>query len=89
LNDFAWEKQDAIELIKSLMMDQIGILGGDVYQIITNELIPICDNWSCESIELQNEEFLKIKISSIKYLENYPILDGENIVFSIMFTEQL
>jgi hypothetical protein len=33
LNDLAWSKQDALELIYLLLNDEIGILGGDVYII--------------------------------------------------------
>ena len=31
VNDLAWEQDDALNLINSLLNDDIGILGGDVY----------------------------------------------------------
>ncbi len=48
LNDLVWEKEDAKKLIISLMSDNIGILGGDVYKIDSKKLIPTYDNWSSE-----------------------------------------
>lgn len=89
LNDLAWKKEDALELIKSLMADPIGILGGDVYKINADRLIPLYDNWSCDPIRNENQisHFERSKNDSIKYIEDYPIYSDENIVFSITFTE--
>lgn len=91
LNDLAWKKEDALELIKSLMTDPIGVLGGDVYKINGDRLIPLYDNWSCDpnKNEGQKSHFQRSKFASIKYIENYPIHSNEEIVFSITFTEHL
>jgi len=91
MNDFAWEKVDALELIKSLMNDKIGILGGDLYKITENHLTPLYDNWSCDPFENETEEkyFFRSKILSQQYIENYPVQFGERIIFSITFTEQI
>lgn len=89
INDLAWHKRDVTNLINSLMGDDIGILGGDVYRLTGKQLQPTYDNWACEP---NNQESLKdyysrSKRESLSYIENYPIEDEENIVFSITFTE--
>lgn len=89
--DLAWSKEDAKALISSIMKDKIGILGGDVYKLTLNHLEPLYDNWSCEinKVESQEEYYLRSKIESLSYIENYTIFPEENIVFSITFTEKI
>lgn len=92
LNDLAWKKEDAINLIKSLLKDKIGILGGDVYLINpSNHLEFLYDNWACERVEDEsnNDFYSKSKLESLKYIEKYPVGKNENIFFSITFTEQI
>ena len=91
LNDLAWEKEDAQNLINEIMGDKIGILGGDVYKLTSTHLTSLSENWSCESMEEESEEeyFFRSKSESLKYIENYPVHLGENIVFSIIFTEKI
>ncbi|NGX38072.1 MAG: hypothetical protein K1000chlam2_01243 [Chlamydiae bacterium] len=91
INDLAWSKEDAKSLINAIMKDEIGILGGDVYKLTLNRLEPLCDNWSCEPIGTGSEEeyYSKSKSESLKYIENYPIQSGEEILFSITFTEKI
>jgi hypothetical protein len=43
-------------------------------------------NWSCE-FDDEKDGFLRSKIESQKYIENYPVQPEEKIVFSITFTE--
>jgi hypothetical protein len=90
LNDLAWNKEDAENLINSIMKDRIGILGGDVYRLMQNCLEPLYDNWACEpgATESEEEYYLRSKSESLKYIEAYPVQTGENIVFSITFTEK-
>lgn len=89
LNDLAWTKEDAQNFIISIMKDKIGILGGDVYELNPQRLVPLSDNWSCESnnIESDDEYYLRSKIESLRYIKDYPVGSGENILFSITFTE--
>ena len=47
INDLAWQKEDAQNLINSIMKDGVGILGGDVYKLTPHHLEPIYDNLSC------------------------------------------
>jgi Immunity protein 40 len=89
LRDLAWEKESAINLITALMLDDIGILGGDVYSFDLKRLIPTYDNWSCEPEkgELKGKYFLRSKVNSLNYINQYPINPNEKILFSLVFTE--
>src|ERR1700719_2880953 len=86
VNDLAWSREDALNLIELIMEDKIGVLGGDVYKITADRLVPLYDNWSCE-FDDEKDGFLRSKIESQKYIENYPVKPEEKIVFSITFTE--
>lgn len=90
LNDLAWSKEDAKNLIRAIMKDRVGILGGDVYKLTSNRLEPLYENWACEQAAIESEEefFLRSKFESLKYIENYLVKPEESIVFSITFTEK-
>ena len=89
LNDLAWVKDDAIDLLDSILNDDIGVLGGDVYQIRAENIHPLYDNWHCEKedSETTHEYFLRSKLEALKYIKNYPVNDNEQIVFVIVFSE--
>lgn len=65
--------------------------GGDVYKLNRDRLEPLYDNWSCEPVDKETEQeyYERSKMESLTYIENYPVEDGENIIFSITFTEKL
>lgn len=89
IRDLTWEKEDAENLIVSLMADDIGILGGDVYVIDSNHPIPTYDNWFSdpEKGELPKEYFLRSKKQALDYIQAYPIEQNQIFLFSIVFTE--
>ena len=90
INDLAWNKEDARVLINSIMKDKIGIIGGDVYDL-TSGFKPLCDNWLCEPInfELEEEYYIRSKLKALNYIDNFPVLSEEKIVFSMTFTEDI
>lgn len=90
LNDLAWNKEDAKNLINSILKDKIGILGGDVYTLTSHRLEPLYDNWACEprATESEEEYYLRSKLESLKYIENYLTQEKENVIFLITFTEK-
>ena len=55
INNLAWSKVDAQQLIHLIDKDKIGIFGGDVYKL-TSTLESLSDNWSCEPAELESDE---------------------------------
>jgi hypothetical protein len=91
MRDLVWKKEDAIKLITLLEFEEIGILGGDVYRIEANSVIPMYDNWSCEIQENERkiDFFSRSKLIAYNYINNYSVSSDENIVFSIVFTEIL
>jgi len=91
LNDLVWKKEDAKNLITSLMNDAIGILGGDVYKIYSDKVEPLYDNWSCEpnDSETRTEYFLRSKQKALEYITNYPNHSNDNVKFSLVFTDEI
>jgi len=91
MRDLVWNKENAEKVICSIMPDDIGILGGDVYIIENDRLRPLYDNWYCEPNEgeAKKDFFLRTKQKSLSYIMNYPVKTGENILFSLVFTEIL
>lgn len=91
INDLAWAKKEAEDLIVSIMKDDIGILGGDVYIINAGRLDPLYDNWSCEvrMSESTEEYFSRSKAEALNYISKYPISPKENVVFAIIFTDNV
>lgn len=88
LNDLCWTKENAIQLIHSIMEDDIGIWGGDVYRM-SQRPEPLYDNWcfEIEGSESIKEFYKRSKIGSLDYIEKYPA--GPNDIFSIIFTERI
>lgn len=91
IDDLAWNKEDAENLIIEIMQDRIGILGGEVYQLTSKHFEPLYDNWFCEQADLESEEdyYVRSKSESLTYIKNYPVQPKEKIVFSITFTEKI
>ncbi len=90
INNLAWSKDDAQKLIHLISKDKIGILGGDVYKL-TSTLEPLSDNWFCEPNKSESDEefYVRSKEEALRYVKNYPVKEGERILFSIIFTEQI
>ncbi len=91
IGDLAWFKNDAESLILSLAEDKIGILGGDVYKLTPGRLEPLCDNWYCERNRAESEEefYSRSKVEALQYIRRYPISVDNQIIFGIVFTEQI
>lgn len=91
MNDLGWQKEAAKALITSLMQDDIGILGGNVYKIDSGHLIPMYDNWSCNpnAKETKKEYYTRSKLKALDYITEYLIYPDEQILFAIGFTENI
>jgi hypothetical protein len=89
INDLAWERDDALHLLNSLLNDNVGVLGGDVYILKSNTLTPTYDNWYINEKSGENltEFYLRSKIEARLYIESYPKNDLKNHVFSMVFNE--
>ncbi|MDP1608653.1 MAG: Imm40 family immunity protein [Chlamydiales bacterium] len=75
LNDLAWTQEAAKKLIHDIKEDEIGILGGDIYELTEDCLIPVYDNWLCEKNKKEslNDYYLRSKVESLNYIENYEV----------------
>lgn len=91
VGELAWKKQDAMDVIISIMTETIGVLGGDVYKLDLNHLKAIGDNWFCEmrDNESRDEFYLRSKMETLKYIEQYPCSQADTYVFSMTFTDQI
>jgi hypothetical protein len=91
LCDLAWNKTDALEVIRSIEKDKIGILGGDVYRLNLSRVEPTYENWYCNPRERETEEeyYLRSKIKALQYIEEFQVNRGDPIVFSLTFTEEI
>lgn len=91
MNELAWRKEEAEKLITSLMNDDIGILGGDIYKLYSGRVEPLYDNWSCDPLknESREEYFLRSKSQALNYISKYPVSHDSNIIFAIIFTDTL
>lgn len=89
LNDLAWSREDALRLITSLMNEDIGVLGGDVYFLSLHKLRSLGDNWSCHPTEQEQlvDFYLRSKIETLRYIKEYP--QNAELVFSITFSEDM
>ncbi|MCH9633989.1 MAG: hypothetical protein S4CHLAM7_07230 [Chlamydiae bacterium] len=88
LNDFAWDKKSALDMLNSILNEDLGVLGGDVYQMTEKRLISNGENWFSEANEGEDKRafFLRSKLEAIKYIQQFPVGEEENIIFAIVFT---
>jgi len=91
MNDLTWKKDDVKILIIALQEEDVGILGGSVYKVDSGHLVPMYDNWSCDprGEETRKEFCLRSKIKALEYVEKYPVYPDEQILFSLVFTEDI
>jgi Immunity protein 40 len=77
--DLALTRRKAIAALGILTEHGEAILGGDVFVLVDNHLVPLYANWCCN--QLMNEtkrEFSKRSIvAALDYLNNFPINEGE------------
>lgn len=69
----ALTKKDAIKALNLLSETDVGVLGGDVYEIEDDGYFqPKYDNWYCNKADIPSTEFAEIsQRNALKYLENY------------------
>ena len=90
LQEFAWGKEAALQLVRSLLDEDVGILGGDVYEIKQEHLTPLYDNWSCEPEQSETKEdyIYRSKAVALSYISQYHIPAEEKVVFTMTFIEK-
>lgn len=91
MNDLTCEKEDAIALIHSLIEDDIGIFGGSVYKLELNRVTPMYDDWYSEPSDEETKSNFNVrsKLEALEYISKYRVDPYENIIFSLVFTENI
>lgn len=91
MNDLTCDREGAVALINSLMEDDIGIFGGSVYKIESNNIIPMNDDWYCDPTtdETRSTFILRSKKEALEYISKYRVDPDAKIIFSLVFTENV
>lgn len=86
INNWAFSKEHALNILDRFEELQVIILGGDVLELINGNFQHNYDNWYCNKLPNEtNLEFAKRShILSREYIENNSIDDGSKILFSLV-----
>lgn len=84
INNWAFSKDDALDILNRFEELQVSILGGDVCELINNRIQPNYDNWYCNRLSNETDvEFSKRSIKRAKdYIMDYNV-DNPNQIFFI------
>ncbi|MCG8422127.1 MAG: Imm40 family immunity protein [Proteobacteria bacterium] len=91
VDEFAWDRSTALELVTRLAGAGVSILGGDVYVEEAGRIRPTYANWACE--RTPNEELSAFTERSTaeakRYLESYMEAPGQQTFYVfVVSTEQ-
>lgn len=86
INNWAFSKEDALNILDRFEELEVSILGGDVCELINNSIQPNYDNWYCNRLSSEtNIEFSKRSIKRAKdYILNYNVNNPNQIFFSFV-----
>ena len=84
--ELALTKSDSLKALALLSDTDIGILGGDVYEVESDGYFqPTYDNWYCNKGSHSQLEFAKIsREKALQYLKNYREAEGKNIRYVLV-----
>jgi len=87
LQELAWAKSDAMELLEQVAGKGVAVLGGDVYSGSSGVLKPAYENWCCE--RRPEEEFRsyaeRSQQEAVSFLRAYP--DVSDALFAFVLNE--
>jgi hypothetical protein len=79
ISNWGFSKNLALSIVEEFNKLNIGILGGDVFIIENNTIIPTYDNWYTNK---DNENFVELSIFKAKnYIKNYYYKNNVYFVF--------
>lgn len=89
VNNVAWTKGDALEVIASLQGREVAVLGGDVYGLVGGHIVPAYANWHCERRqgELLRDYAERSQRAAASFLRAYPATKVE-ILFAFVLSEE-
>lgn len=84
--EIALTKADALKAVELLSDSELGILGGDVYELERDGYFrPTYDNWYFNKDDLPSSEFVRLSHEkTTQYLQNYKETDGLNIRYVLV-----
>lgn len=84
--ELALTKADALKAVEILADCQIGVLGGDVYELESDGYLrPTYDSWYCEKSGLTSSEFVYLSVKkATQYLHNYEEPTGIKIRYFLV-----
>lgn len=87
LQEVAWTKADALELVAQLAGCQVAVLGGDVYNMSSGRVRPSYENWSCErrSGEGLRGYAERSQQEAVAFLRAYPELP--DVLFTLVLSQ--
>lgn len=89
VKNWAFSKDDALNILNRFEELHVSILGGDVYELINNNIQFNYDNWYSNS--LPNETDIEFSERSLKkareYIINYRVDEQNKIFFSFIISE--
>lgn len=86
INNWAFSKEGALEILNQFEELQVCILGGDVCELTNSIIQPNYDNWYCNRLSNEGDiEFSKRSIKKAKdYITNYNVNDSSQIFFAFV-----
>ena len=84
LEEVAWSKRDALVVLEEIDGLAVAVLGGDVYRISGEELVPTYDNWSCgRELDESAVEFAdRSRRVAVGYIDSHSV--GEEAFFALV-----
>ncbi len=86
IDSWAENKENILKSIKELEKNNIFILGVDVYELIDNHIFYTTDSCSCDKMNKETDEeyFHHCIIEARRFVEEFPVLDQGEFLFSII-----
>ncbi len=87
INEYALTKKQALFILELCKKEKVGILGGDILELVNNEIKYTYSNWYCNRNE--NESELNFCFRSIDYAEQYIVntMQNKNFYTTLVLTE--
>ena len=85
VNNWVLNRKDALIAIEKLKIQNIAVLGGDVYLLSNEAVESTYDGWHCEPEPLESHTsfILRSAAKATEYISNY-IKESDNILFAIV-----
>lgn len=89
VEEIAWRREDALEVIRLARDAQLGILGGDVWMRQGSKWVPTYDTWACDRESNESLEAFAARScdKASAYLAEYPEGAQGAFVYVLVFAD--